>query len=344
MLKKILLITWWLGYIGSHAVVAFEEAGYKTVIVDNLDNSSLSVLENIWQILGYKPDFYKVDIRDLEEMEKIFKKYNFDWIIHFAGFKVPFESIKNPLGYIDNNIIWSIRLFEIMKKYSIKNIVFSSTAAVYDFSNISPINEWGLVLNTHNPYGTTKFIIERILLDLSKYEWFNVINLRYFNPVWAHKSGLIGENVEWVPCNIFPYIMKVLTWELDELKIFWSDYDTKDGTWVRDYIDINDLVEWHLKAYKKILENKKEDDKWLFETFNLWIGKWISVLELLKVCEEISGKKVPYKVIERRSWDLGEVYCSPEKAEKILWWKAKISIEESVKNGLRFYENTLKKD
>jgi UDP-glucose 4-epimerase len=338
--------------------------GYKTIIVDNLDNSSLSVLENIWQILGYKPDFYEIDIRNLEEMKKVFEKYNFDWVIHFAWLKAVWESCKKPLKYFDNNIIWSIKLFELMEKFKVKNLIFSSSATVYDWDNDLPYEEWYNVWETSNPYWTTKFLIEKILEDLTKFSFFNVINLRYFNPIWAHPSGLIWEDPKWIPNNLFPYIMKVATWELSELKIFWNDYDTKDGTGVRDYIDINDLVEWHIKAYEflklkgkswklkeksnchsefiseslKINSSWEENlnREWFFETFNLWVGKWISVLELLKVCEKISGKKIPYSVIERRSWDLGKVYCSPEKAEKVLWWKAKISIEESVKNGLNY--------
>lgn len=371
--KKTLLITWWLGYIGSHTVVAFEKAGYETVIIDNLYNSCLATYRNIWKILGYKPDFYEIDLRNIDEMKKIFEKYKFDWVIHFASLKAVWESCEEPLKYFDNNIIWSIRLFEFMQKYEVKNIIFSSSATVYNWDNVLPYKEEMSVWKTSNPYWTTKFLIEKILEDLAKFSGFNVVNLRYFNPIWAHNSGLIWENPEWIPNNLFPFIMKVINWELDKLKIFWNDYDTIDWTGVRDYIDINDLVDGHLKAwerlqqiqknenciskgvgrncpakfslqsiiFKNILKVKKKNrlisQDYFFETFNLWVWKWVSVLELLKVCEKVSGKKIPYEIVERRSWDLWTVYCDPKKAQDVLGWKAKISLEESVKSGIKFY-------
>jgi UDP-glucose 4-epimerase len=300
----------------------------------------------------------------LEEMENIFKKYNFDWVIHFAGLKAVWESCEKPLKYFDNNIIWSIRLFELMQKYGVKNLIFSSSATVYNWDNRLPYEENMLTWNTSNPYWTTKFLIERILRDLAKFSSFRVMNLRYFNPIWAHFSWIIWENPNWIPNNLFPFIMKVVTWELDELKVFWWDYNTVDGTGVRDYIDVNDLVEGHIKAYEFLggkaesweLKGKIDSEslkvsnswegslngEWFFEIFNLWVGRWVSVLELLKVCEKVSGRDIPYKIVERRSWDLGEVYCDAKKAKDVLGWEARICIEESVGSGLKFYNYNIK--
>ena len=331
-MKKTILITWWTGYIWSHWVVAFEQAGYETVIVDNLCNSSVATLDGIEKIIGYKPDFYNVDLRDKNALEEVFKKYDFDWVIHFAGLKAVWESCEKPLEYFDNNIVWSLKLFEVMEDFWVKNIIFSSSATVYDSSNFwkwEGVNEKWITWNTTNPYWTTKFILEQILIDLSKFSWFNVMNLRYFNPIWAHESWFLWEDPEWIPNNLMPFIMKVAKWDLNELKVFWNDYNTIDGTWVRDYIDVVDLIEWHLKAYENI-------SKW-FNTYNLWVGKWISVLEMIKKTEEIIWKKINYKIVDRRDWDLAEVYCNPEKSEKELWWKTKISLEESIKNSWRFY-------
>ncbi len=339
-MKKTILITWWTGYIWSHSIVAFEQAGYKTVIVDNLCNSSVDTLDGIEQIIGYKPDFYNVDLRDKDALEEVFKKYDFDWVIHFAGLKAVWESCEKPLEYFDNNIVWSLKLFEVMEDFWVKNIIFSSSATVYKSPLlISPqgrekatkgwLKESDLTWDTTNPYWTTKFILEQILIDLSKFSWFNVMNLRYFNPIWAHESWYLGEDPEWIPNNLMPFIMKVVNWELDELKVFGDDYDTIDGTWVRDYIDVVDLIDWHLKAYENI-------SNW-FNTYNLWVGKWVSVLEMIKKTEEVIWKKINYKIVDRRSGDLAEVYCNPEKVEKELGWKTKISLDESIKNSLKFY-------
>ncbi len=327
--KKIILITWWTWYIGSHWVVAFEQAGYKIVIVDNLSNSNLKSLDWIEKILGYKPDFFEVDLRDKEKLEKIFEKYSFDWVIHFAWLKAVWESCEKPLEYFDNNLTGSIKLFELMEKFWVKNIVFSSSATVYAPENISPLVEIMSTWNTSNPYWRTKFLIENILQDLADFSGFRVANLRYFNPIWAHSSWEIGENPEGLPNNLLPFIMKVATWELKQLQIFWDDYNTIDWTWVRDYIDVVDLIEGHLKAYEKI-------NSW-FNTYNLWVGKWVSVLEMIKKSEKIVWKKIDYKIAQRRAWDLAEVYCNPEKAKKQLGWKAKISLEESLVNSWRFY-------
>ena len=361
-MKKIILITGWTWYIWAHWVVAFEQAWFKTIIVDNLSNSSYESLEWIKKILWYYPDFFETDlredyfvkniweklsIRDWEKikwtltLKQIFEEYNFDWVVHFAGLKAVWESCQNPLKYFDNNINWSIKLFELMEKYSVKNILFSSSATVYNSSNYSPSKIWKWVWvdenwqvwKTTNPYWNTKFLLEKILEDLSKFSWFNVINLRYFNPIWAHKSWFIWEKPNWIPNNLLPFILKVAKWELKNLQVFGWDYGTKDWTWVRDYIDVNDLIDGHLKAYNFLKNNKNN-----FETFNLWTWKWTSVLEILKIAEKVIWKNISYKIIKRREWDLAEVFCNPKKAENILNWKTKISLEESVKNSWKFYE------
>lgn len=368
-MKKTILITGGIGYIWSHGVVAFEQAWYKTVIVDNLSNSNVDILVGIEKILWYKPDFFETDLRTVKwellnekwinkinyidwkkikwfySLEEIFQKYNFDWVIHFAWLKSVGESCQKALAYFDNNIVWSLKLFEMMEKFKVKNIIFSSSATVYNMDNRQDslkigLKEDELIWNTTNPYWTTKFLLENILKDLAKFSWFRVINLRYFNPIWAHNSWYIGENPSWIPNNLLPYIMKVATWELEELKVFWNDYDTLDGTWVRDYIDVIDLIDWHLKAYSNLESGFNERSvSGKFETYNLWTGKWVSVLEMIEANKKVIWKDIPYKVIWRREGDLASVFCNPEKAEKELWWKTKISLEESLRNSWRFYNN-----
>lgn len=334
MSKKIILITWWTGYIGSHWVVAFENAGYKTVIIDNLINSSKSVLKWIKEILGYNPDFFEVDLRDEKKLENIFKMYDFDWVVHFAWLKAVWESCNNPLKYFDNNVVWSIKLFECMEKFNVKNIIFSSTATVYNIDNKIPYCETQIAWETSNAYSTTKFLIEKILLDLSKFSQFNIVNLRYFNPIWSHISWLIWENPEWIPNNLLPFIMKVAKWELEKLKIFWADYDTKDWTWVRDYIDINDLIEWHIKSYTLL---NKNSDNWYINTINLWSWIWTSVLEILNIAEVVIWNKINFEFEKRRKWDLPEFYCNADKAKKILLWETRTGIKESITNSWKFY-------
>lgn len=341
-MKKIILITGWTWYIWSHWVIAFEQAWYKTVIIDNLINSSKSVLKWIKNILWYEPDFLKIDLRNKNKLKEIFKKYNFDGVIHFAWLKAVWESCQKPINYFNNNINWSLILFELMNDFWVKNIIFSSSATVYKNTNLIEEHKWlsenDIVWDCKNPYWTTKFLIENILYDLSKFTWFNVINLRYFNPIWAHDSWFIWENPNGVPNNLLPFIMKVAIWELKEVLVFWNDYNTPDWTWIRDYIDVTDLVEWHLKAYEFLITNNKQNNlNWFFETFNLWTGIWISVLEMINLVIKVIWKNIPYKIVNRRIWDLEKVYCNPEKALKILNWKTKTNLEESIKNMYKFY-------
>lgn len=337
MKRKIILITWWLGYIGSHWVVAFEQSGYKTVIIDSLINSSISTIDWIQKILWYRPDFFEYDLRDKKSLETVFEKYNFDWVVHFAWLKAVWESCEKPIKYFDNNLVWSIHLYEIMEKYNVKNIIFSSSATVYNPENTIPYNELQKTWVTSSPYGTTKFLTEKILEDLSKFSWFRVVNLRYFNPIWAHESWFIWEDPNWIPNNLLPYIMKVVAWELPELKIFGNDYDTKDGTWVRDYIDVADLIQWHLKAYESI----KNDSEWFFKIYNLWSWIWTSVLEIINISEKVTWITIPYSFVDRRMWDISEFYCNPDKVYKELWWKTKINLEKSISNGWNFINKNI---
>lgn len=355
-MKKTVLITWWTGYIWSHWVVAFEQAWYKTVIVDNLSNSSIKSLVWIEKILGYKPDFYPVDLRNSELMEDIFKKYDFDWVVHFAWLKAVGESCEKPLEYFDNNIVGSLRLFELMEKYDVKNIIFSSSATVYTSLQPSPfeereqeqawISEDFVTGNTTNPYGTTKYLLEQILNDLAKFSGFRVMNLRYFNPIWAHMSGYLWEDPFGIPNNLLPYVMKVANGELKQLQVFWWDYDTVDGTGVRDYIDVVDLIDGHLKAWERLITHpphtsgtslEKGRKYWIFEVYNLWVGRWVSVLEMVREAEKVVWKKIDYKIVERRSGDVAEVFCNPSKALEELWWKSETSLEDSLKNSWGFY-------
>lgn len=335
-------MTWAMGYIWSHGVVLFEQAGYEVIIVDNLVNSYISTLEGIEKILGRKPQFYETDLRDLKWLEKIFQEHSFDGVIHFAWLKAVWESCENSLHYFDNNIVWSIRLFECMEKYDVKNLIFSSSATVYNPENFEFgkwVTESGSTWETTNPYGTTKYIIERILRDLTKFSCFKVINLRYFNPVGAHESGYIWEFPDEYPNNLLPYVMKVACKNLEKLHVFGDDYNTVDGTWVRDYIDVCDLVDAHLQAYQSL----QWDEKYLYENFNLGTGKWTSVLELVKIAEEMSWQDIPYNVQARRSGDIGEVFCDPSKANQQLWWKAKTPLEDSVRNSWNFMQKVWKR-
>jgi UDP-glucose 4-epimerase len=339
-MKQTILITGWAGYIWSHAVVAFEKAWYTTVIVDNFINSSYTSLQGIEKILWYKPHFVECDIRNKKKLQEIFQTYNFDWVLHFAWLKAVWESCQKPLEYFDNNISGSLVLFEVMEEFQVKNILFSSSATVYKSKeNISWLIETDITGETTNPYGTSKFLLENILNDLSQFAWFSVINLRYFNPIWAHQSGYIWENPNGLPNNLVPYIMKVAIWELDFVSVFGNDYKTIDGTWVRDYIDVIDLIEGHIKAYEYMNIKNTSSKEWFFQVFNLWTGKWVSVLEMIRTIEQITQQKINYQITKRRSWDLAEVYCNPKKAWEQLHWKTHISLCESITNMWKFYQN-----
>ncbi|MDD5213883.1 MAG: UDP-glucose 4-epimerase GalE [Candidatus Gracilibacteria bacterium] len=335
-----ILLTGGTGYIGSHGAVKLLELGYDVVIIDNLSNSDKSILEKIQKITGKTPKFYEGDLRDKNILEKIFKENNIKTILHFAGAKAVGESCEIPFYYYENNLAGSINLFEIMNKYNCKNIIFSSSATVYDSIGNPPYIETDLTGNTTNPYGTTKFLIENILKDLATFKSFKVVNLRYFNPIGAHFSGLIGENPNGLPNNLLPYVMKVATGELKNVKVFGNDYNTKDGTGERDYIHILDLIDGHIASIN-FIENF-DNNKGFFEVFNLGTGTATSVLEIIKITCEVTEKNIPFEIVPRRPGDLDKSFCNPEKAENILNWKAKYLVKDAIKDSWYFIKNNSK--
>lgn len=329
MNKWNILITWWLWYIWSHVVVDFLANNYNVVVIDDLSNSNENVKWNIEKITWKEFQFYKVDLKDKESLREVFQKHNFDWVIHLAWYKAVWESCEKPFDYYDNNIIWSLNLFKLMEKFNVKRIIFSSSATVYDSEKQdAPFYEWHTVWNTTNPYWTTKLIIENILRDLSNHKWFKVTNLRYFNPIWAHKSWLIWEDPNWVPWNLLPYIMKVVTWELKQVNIFWNDYDTKDWTWERDYIHVLDLSKAHLDSF--------ELQETSYEEINVWNWKWTSVLEIIEIVEEIIWRELPKQILWRRSWDIATLFCMNWKSKAVFWYEQNYSIREAIQDQYKF--------
>lgn len=325
-----ILVTGGCGYIGSHTCVELLNDDYEVVIVDNLSNSKEDVVEKIEKITKKKVQFYKNDVCDYDALDKIFKKEKIDAVIHFAGFKAVGESVSKPLMYYRNNIDSTLTLLEVMQKYNCKKIVFSSSATVYGKPEKLPITE-DFTLKTTNPYGSTKLMIEMILNDLynSDKEW-SIAILRYFNPIGAHKSGLIGENPNGIPNNLMPYIVKVANKELKELNIFGNDYDTIDGTGVRDYIHVVDLAKGHIKAIEKVCKDSGVD------TYNLGTGKGYSVLQIVNTFKKVNNIDVPYKIVERRPGDIDACYASTDKALKLLNWKAELEIEEMCEDSYNF--------
>lgn len=330
-----ILVTGGAGYIGSHTCVELLNAGYEITVVDNLYNSSPKSLDRVKELTGKDFKFYECDIRDTDGMDKIFKENKIDAVIHFAGLKAVGESCEKPLEYYDNNIGGTLKLCDVMRNNGCKNIVFSSSATVYGMNNISPLKETMKTGGTTNPYGTTKYMIEIILEDLCKAdsEW-NVTLLRYFNPIGAHKSGRIGENPNGIPNNLMPYITQVAIGKREFLSVYGDDYDTHDGTGVRDYIHVVDLAEGHVKAVDNILEGGKG-----VQVFNLGTGVGYSVLDIVKAFNKAYGKELPYKIAPRRAGDIATCYSDPTKAKEVLGWVAKRGIEEMCEDSWRWQSN-----
>jgi len=324
------LITGGAGYIGSHTVVELLEIGEDLVIVDNFSNSKPEALEKIKKITNKNFKFYEVDLLDEKNLEKVFKENEIESVIHFAGLKAVGESVQKPIEYYHNNITGTLILLKLMKKYNCKKIVFSSSATVYGLPKTVPIKE-DFPLSTTNPYGSTKLMIEQILQDvvISDNE-FSVVLLRYFNPIGAHKSGLIGEEPNGIPNNIMPYIVGVASGKLEILSVFGNDYPTKDGTGVRDYIHVVDLAKGHLKALEKA---RKENGTHIY---NLGTGNGYSVLELVKTFEKVNNIEVKYRIAERRPGDIAECYADPSKAKTELGWVAEKGLEEMCKDAWRY--------
>ena len=319
-----ILVTGGTGYIGSHTVVELLNLNKEVVVLDNFVNSSPEVVGKIKKITGKEFKFYELDLLDKEKLQKVFEENNITEVIHFAGLKAVGESVKKPLEYYSNNIIGTLILLEVMRKYNCKKIIFSSSATVYGDQGVPKYVETMERGKTTNPYGTTKSMIEKILEDLyiSDKEW-GIVLLRYFNPVGAHESGLIGDNPNGIPNNLMPFVQKVATGKLPELSIYGNDYPTKDGTGVRDYIHVVDLAIGHIKALEKL-----EKEKQGLYIYNLGTGKGYSVLEMIKAYERATGKKVPYKIVARREGDIAECYADPSKAKKELNWEATRTLEE----------------
>lgn len=324
------LVTGGCGYIGSHTVVELLQENFEVVIIDNLSNSKIDVLEKIKKITGKEVTFYQEDLCNLDKLKKIFLKEKFTAIIHFAGLKAVGESVQIPLKYYQNNLISTLNLLECMQEYDVKKIVFSSSATVYGNPKILPIKE-DFPLSTTNPYGTTKLMIENILRDLyNSNRMFDITILRYFNPIGAHESGLIGEVPNGIPNNIMPYILKVASGEYEALTVFGNDYNTLDGTGVRDYIHVVDLAKGHLKALDKIREEKG------VKIYNLGTGNGYSVLDLITNFEKVNGVKVNYKIGARRPGDIDACYADATKAKEELGWVAEKGIEEMCRDAWNF--------
>ena len=328
------LLTGGAGYIGSHTAVELLNSGKNIVIIDNFSNSNEKVLENIKKITGKDFKFYEINYLDREKLEKVFEENKIDSVINFAGYKAVGESCKIPLEYYYNNVSGAIVLLQTMAKYNVKKFIFSSSATVYGEPEKIPLTEECKVGGTTNPYGTTKLYIEQILKDLYKSDnsW-DICILRYFNPVGSHESGLIGEEPKGIPNNLMPYIVRVASGELKELSVFGNDYNTPDGTGVRDYIHVVDLSIGHVKALEKI----EKEGNGLF-IYNLGTGTGYSVLDMVNAFEKSTGKNVPYKIAPRRAGDIANMYADPKKAKEELGWVAEKNLEDMCKDSWNYLE------
>ncbi len=324
------------GYIGSHTVIELLNKGKEVVIIDNFSNSKPEVLEKIKQITGKDFKFYEMDYQDREKLEKVFQENKIEAVMNFAGYKAVGESVKKPIEYYMNNISGCLVVLDVMKKYNVKKFIFSSSATVYGDPETIPITEDCKTGGTTNPYGTTKLFIEQILKDAYKADnTWDICILRYFNPVGAHESGLIGEEPQGIPNNLMPYIVRVANGTLEQLSVFGNDYDTPDGTGVRDYIHVVDLAKGHISALEKL----EKEGHGLF-IYNLGTGTGYSVLDMVKAFEKATGKKVNYKIAPRRAGDIATCYADPKKAKEELGWYAEKTLDDMCKDSWRYIENT----
>lgn len=321
------LVTGGMGYIGSHTCVELLEKGMNVVIVDNLVNSSAEAGNRIEKITGKPVTFYEFDVRDRKKLDAVFEKHDIECVIHFAGLKAVGESVQMPLEYYDNNLRSTITLCQSMRAHGVKKIIFSSSATVYSGDNEMPLYETSRIGQCTNPYGWTKFMCEQILRDYVKADpTWSVVLLRYFNPIGAHESGLIGEDPKGIPNNLMPYISQTAIGRREYLNVFGDDYDTPDGTGIRDYIHVVDLARGHVAAIDYMKEHTGES------VFNLGTGRGCSVLEVVHAFEKANNVKVPYRIAPRRAGDLAVCYCSPEKSANVLGWKALRSIEDMCRD------------
>ena len=321
------LVTGGAGYIGSHTCVELLNRGYGVVVADNLVNSSAKSLERVEQICGKDLAFYEIDVRDRAALDRIFEKHDIGCVIHFAGLKAVGESVAMPLEYYDNNLNSTVQLCRAMKDHGVHDIVFSSSATVYSGDNDMPLKETSKTGMCTNPYGWTKYMSEQILRDTAKaVEDFSVSLLRYFNPIGAHSSGLIGEDPRGVPNNLMPYIAQVAVGRRDHLNVFGDDYDTPDGTGVRDYIHVVDLARGHVAAIDYMRKHRGEN------VFNLGTGTGYSVLDMVHAFERVTGQRIPYEIVDRRPGDLATVYSSPDKSAQLLGWKARYNLDDMCRD------------
>jgi len=328
------LVTGGAGYIGSHTCVELLEQGMDVVVIDNLVNSNPKALERVEQITGKKLSFYAEDVRNRAVLDEIFEKHSIDCVIHFAGLKAVGESVAMPLEYYDNNLNSTITLCKAMRDHGVKDIVFSSSATVYSGDNEMPLRESSKTGMCTNPYGWTKYMSEQIMRDTAKSDGdWGIALLRYFNPIGAHRSGLIGEDPRGIPNNLMPFISQVAVGRRDHLNVFGSDYDTHDGTGVRDYIHVVDLARGHVAAIDYLRGNRGE------AAFNLGTGMGYSVLDMVKAFERVNGIKIPYEIVQRRPGDLATVYSSPDRSAEVLGWKAEYSLDDMCRDSWNWQKN-----
>ena len=332
-MKKVLL-TGGTGFIGSHTAIEVIKSGYDVIIVDDLSNSEESVIDRVEQITNVRPIFYRADVKDGDALETIFSEHDINAVIHFAGFKAVGESVEKPLQYYCNNLNTALTLLKVMKEFKVRDLIFSSSATVYSLVNSVPFTEESGPLGCTNPYGWTKYMIEQILKDVCVADpEMSVVLLRYFNPIGAHESGLIGEKPNGIPNNLMPYITQVAQGIRPKLNVFGNDYPTPDGTGVRDYIHVVDLAKGHVAALKYSQNHKG------CEVFNLGTGKGYSVLDLVKTFENVNGVKIPYEIVDRRPGDIATCYADTQKAESMLGWKAEKGIEDMCRDSWRWQQN-----
>lgn len=332
--KKTILVTGGLGYIGSHTVVRLIEQNFEPIIIDSLANSRIEFLDRIEEITNVRPAFYHVDLTDFEATDAIFAKHKIDAVIHFAAYLLVNESVENPLKYYENNLVGLINLVKVVQKNEVDDIIFSSSCTVYGETDKLPMKENMPVQAAMSPYGNTKQIGEEILHDSTKAYGLNVISLRYFNPIGAHPTALIGELPHGVPHHIVPYITQTAMGIRKELSIFGSDYNTPDGTCVRDYIDVNDLADAHIAAVTYLLQ--RQTAKSIFEVFNIGTGRGVSVLEIVTAFERATGIKINYRFAPRRAGDVTAAYADSSLAKEKLGWEAKIALEDTLRSAWKW--------
>jgi UDP-glucose 4-epimerase len=338
--KPSVLVTGGTGFIGSNMAVALIQSGWKVVIIDNLSNSYYEVIERIEEITGIRPVFHRIDMRDIQELNSVFQLHRFDAVIHFAALKAVGDSVSQPLLYYHNNLVSLLNLIQCCEQHKVDRIVFSSSCTVYGQPDSLPVTESSPVRQPASPYGNTKKIAEEILRDCALAENLRVISLRYFNPCGAHESGLLGEFPIGKPNNLMPLIMQTAAGINPFLEVYGADYNTPDGTCIRDFIHISDLAGAHLKAAERLLQNKNQDR---FEVFNVGTGVGISVLQMINAAERITGIKINYKISARRPGDIEQIWADTSKAEKVLEWKAKYDLDEMIKTAWKWQQHLLHK-